>query len=96
VRRVVRAFSPLPPVRARARDGRDSKNESRLSLLPTSPRRPANPAAPGHVRLPRPLFKHRRRPLSLFPHFADPSRALHRLRAVQPPAAAAFCSSGRR
>jgi len=52
----------------------------------------ANPAAPGHVRLPLPLFKHRRPPLSLFPHFADLSRAPHRLRAVQPPAAAAFAT----
>ncbi len=88
VRRVPRAHSPLSPARARARDGRDSKIESRLSLLPTPPRRLAIPAAPGHVRPPLPLFKHHRRPLSLFPHFADLSRAPHRPRAVQPPVAA--------
>jgi hypothetical protein len=92
VRRALRAFSPLSPARARARDGRDSKTESRLSLLPTPPRRPAIPASPGHVRPPLPLFKHHRRPLSLFPHFADLSRAPHRSRAVQPPAAAVFAT----
>jgi len=70
VRRVVRAHFPLSPARARARDGRDSKIESRLSLLPTPPRRPAIPASPGHVRSSLPLFKLRRRSLSLFPHSA--------------------------
>ncbi|KAF2951080.1 hypothetical protein DAI22_01g236250 [Oryza sativa Japonica Group] len=88
VRRVSRAHSSPSPARARARDGRDSIFESRLSLLPHSPRRPAIPASPGHVRFPLPLFKHRRRPLSLFPHFAALSRASHRSRAVQPLAAA--------